>query len=135
MVYGNGVLGAGRIVPQAEGILIERQRRGGNVRQRVGLNLRRRNLHHAGIGQSIAKALVIEEDEELVLADGAADRAAEPMRVRARLLYACLIVEEIIGVEDFVVVVVEEVAVETGWCRSCPPSSPARPPCVRNRAL
>src|ERR1017187_726211 len=111
--YGNRVFGAGCAGPQRKRILIESRGGRWDVRKGIGLELRRRNGYfRVRARQGVLQALVVEEEEQFVLLDGTAEGAAEVMRIGARFLQARLVVEEGVGVEDLVVVVVEQVAVE-----------------------
>src|SRR5262249_24495083 len=74
------------VVPQCESVLIQRNRGGIHVSQRVLLQLWRRNRHDARCRQRITQRLKIREEEQLVLLDRAADRTTKLVGVRAATL-------------------------------------------------
>ena len=73
---------------------------------------RERGLGRGGGGQVEARALIIREEEQLVLPDGTADGAAVLIPALARRGQAVEVVGPLVGVEEIVAQILEQVAVE-----------------------
>ena len=80
--------------------------------QSVLLELGRRNGHHAGSRQRIAQSLGIEEEDGLVLEDGSAEGSRVLIGHGTPARRPNGVVEEIVGVQYGVVVVLGQVAVK-----------------------
>ena len=108
----DGAADTGSVLVEIGGVLVERQRALGHMRDRVVEQLRGGQSDGGGGRQHVAQAFGIEQEVELVLLHGTADGARVLVGIRARNGVAGEGDVEIARVERLAVVVVAGIAVE-----------------------